>query len=148
MNITARHALAGLALALASQACTTEDVSNVSSELGLPPGGGNGNNFYWAAYAKAPYIYKGCPDPGPEPWAERATLLARRGTGVLELELGTAVALDVRALSLPRGVRLVPNTRGATITVDDPSVGEPLALSIGVASGRCAYDLEAEIAYQ
>lgn len=131
---------------MASQACATEELSDVSSELGLPPGGSNGNHFYWAAYSKAPYIYKGCPDPGPEPWAERATLLARRGTQVLELELGTEVALAVRAIDIPAGVAFEPNSRGATITVRDPFVD--VAFSFGVASGRCSYTLGAEVAYQ
>jgi len=148
MKITARHALTTLALALASQACATEDLSTTDSELGIPPSGGSGSHFYWAAYEKVPYIYKGCPDPGPEPWAERATLLARRGTNVLELELGTAVPLEIRATSLPRGMALKPNSRGATLVVDDASVGDPIGFTMSVVSGRCSYELAAEISYQ
>lgn len=139
-----------LALVLAAQACVPadEDLGTTAFQLGLQPTGGSTNHFYWAAYEDAPYIYKGCPEPGPQPWAERATLHARRGESQLEVELGTAVALDVQALSAPRGVRLTPNPRGVTITVGDPFVGDPFVWSIRVIHERCAYDLEAEIVYE
>lgn len=121
------------------------DTGTTASELGLQPGGANGNHFYWAAYEKKPYIYKGCPDPGPEPWAERATLFVRRGTPVIELELGTAVALDVRALEVPPdpGFGFRGNSRGATIAV--PEGAERLAFTFLVNNERCTYELEAEI---
>jgi hypothetical protein len=107
--------LGALALALASQACmNAETLGTDSSELGIPPTGGTSDHFYWEAYEKQPYIYKGCPDPGPEPWAERATLQARRGTGVLE-RAGTAVALDIRAV-------LAAGWRGPTRGDRSPSV--------------------------
>jgi hypothetical protein len=145
--------IATFALVLAIGACATDEATEVTegttvSALGIPPTGGTSNRFYWEAYEWAPYIYKGCPDPGPEPWAENATLMPRRGTSVLELELGTAVALDVRAIALPRGVSFKPNARGGTISVGDPHVGDPLGITLKVTHGDCSYELGAEIAYQ
>lgn len=154
MKIGSRHIINTLAVALtliASACATTEeagDLGTTESELGIPPTGGSGNKFHWNAYEKKPYIYKGCPDPGPEPWAEKATLMPRVGTRVLELELGTAVPLNLRALSLARGVTFTPNSRGATIAVDNPSIGDPLGMTLLVTSGACSYEIEAEIAYQ
>jgi hypothetical protein len=121
------------------------DVGTTASELGLQPGGSNGNHFYWAAYDEKPYIYKGCPDPGPEPWAERATLHVPRGMNVIELELGTEVALNIRALEVPPdpGFWFRPNTRGATIGI--PTGARYLPFSFLVNNERCNYTLDAEI---
>jgi hypothetical protein len=138
-----------MAVALASQACLSEDLEDTTateSELGIPGGGSNGNHFYFAAYSKVPYIYKGCPDPGPEPWNGKATLLAKKGTREIELELGTAVALDVRARSLPAGVTLKPNARGATFTIGNPSDLVPMTLAVSHRS--CTYEVQIEVAYQ
>lgn len=87
----------------------------------------------------------GCPDPGPEPWAERATLFVPRGMGIIELELGTAVPLEIRARSLPPdpGFAFRPNSRGATIAIPDGS--RYLPFSFVAISGRCSYELDAEI---
>jgi hypothetical protein len=119
------------------------DVGTTASELGLQPGGANGNHFYWAAYSKEPYIYKGCPDPGPEPWAERATLYVPRGMNVIELELGTAVPLNIRGRSIPEGMAFRPDSRGATIGI--PTGARELAFSVLVNNERCNYVLDAEI---
>ena len=136
--------LGTLTLVLAS-ACVAETTSTTESELGLKPTGGSGSHFYWAAYEQQPYIYKGCPEPGPEPWAERATLYIEPGTRTIELELGTAVPLEVRALSVPRGMTIMGHSRGATISHEDTWVGDPFTLL--VTSGRCSYEIEAEIAF-
>ena len=137
-----------LSVALASQACVADeaDTTAAESELGIPGGGSGGNHFYFAAYEKVPYIYKGCPDPGPEPWNVKATLLAKKGMRTIELELGTAVALDVRARGLPDGVSFKPNARGGTFTVGDPTGLK--GVSLAVSHLRCQYDVQAEIAYQ
>jgi hypothetical protein len=141
-----------LALSLAFgglAACVDMDdtaTTSESSELGLEPGGTNGNHFYWAAYSKVPYIYKGCPDPGPEPWAERATLYVPRGMNVIELELGTEVPLNIRGLSIPTGMAFRPDTRGATIGI--PTGARYLPFTFLVNSDRCNYELEAEIVVQ
>ena len=153
MTVTSRHVLSSFALALvvASQACATDEVEPTSfaaSELGLSPGGTKLNHFYWAAYDEKPYIYKGCPDPGPEPWRETATLYARRGTAELELELGTAVPLEIRPTVVPRGVAFRPNERGLTISVGDAFVGDPFRWTMVVASGRCSYELNAQVVYE
>lgn len=142
LTLTLSLAFGGLA------ACIDMDdnvVGTTSSELGLQPGGPNGNHFYWAAYSKAPYIYKGCPDPGPEPWAEAATLFARRGTRVVELELGTAVPLNIRALEVPPDpyFSFRPTSTGANIAI--PEGPQHLRFSFLVNSGRCNYTLDAEI---
>jgi hypothetical protein len=135
-----------LSLSLGVAGCVeTDDTGTTAAELGLQPGGANGNSFYWAAYDHKPYIYMGCPDPGPEPWAERATLYVPRGMPVVELELGTAVALDIRALELPPDpdFQFRPNARGATIGI--PEGAEQLSFSFRATSGRCSYELDAEI---
>ena len=119
------------------------DVGTTASELGLEPGGSNGNHFHWNAYSKVPYIYKGCPDPGPEPWAELATLHVPRGMNVIELELGTEVPLNIRGLSIPTGMAFRPNERGATIGI--PTGARYLPFTFLVNSERCTYELEAEI---
>jgi hypothetical protein len=127
-------------------ACVDTDATETTAaELGLQPTGASGNHFHWNAYEKKPYIYMGCPDPGPQPWAERATLFVRRGTPVIELELGTAVALNVRALEVPPdpGFEFRGHSRGATIAV--PEGAEHLAFSFLVNNERCNYTLEAEI---
>jgi len=152
MNIGSRQIITTFALVLAASACaTTEETGELGtteSALGIPPTGGSSNKFHWNAYEKKPYIYKGCPDPGPDPaWAEKATLLPRAGTRVLEVELGTAVPLNVRVLSLSRGLRFTPKENGATIAVDSPSLGG-LAFTLLVTSGDCSYELDAEIEYQ
>jgi hypothetical protein len=138
-----------VAVALASQACISEDIEDTTaaeSALGIPGGGSNGNHFYFAAYSKVPYIYKGCPDPGPEPWYGKATLLAKKGTREIELELGTAVALDVRARALPDGVALKPNARGATIIIGNPVDVVPVKLAVSHRS--CTYEVQVDVAYQ
>jgi hypothetical protein len=139
-----------VAVALASQACISEDIEDTTtaaeSELGIPGGGSSGNHFYFAAYSKVPYIYKGCPDPGPEPWNSKPTLLAKKGMKVIELELGTAVALEVRAGSLPAGMTIKPNARGATLVIGNPNDLVPFSLK--VSHKTCAYEVQAEIAFQ
>jgi len=140
--------LSVIALVLAS-ACVAETTSTVDSELGLEPGGTNGNHFYWAAYQQQPYIYKGCPDPGPEPWAEAAVLHAKKGTSMIELELGTAVPLDVRGLNVPRGMSILGNDRGAVMAVDMflAEAGE-VRFSLLVNNERCSYELDAMISFE
>ena len=137
-----------LTLSLGLGACVDmddTDTETTASELGLQPGGANGNHFYWAAYEKQPYIYKGCPDPGPQPWAERPTLFVPRGMGTIELELGTAVPLEIRALEVPPdpGFAFRPNSRGATISI--PAGPPLLPFSFLVNNERCSYELDAEI---
>lgn len=145
MKIVAFLALS-LSLCLSLGACVeTDGTDTTASELGLQPGGANGNRFHWNAYEKKPYIYMGCPDPGPEPWAELATLFVPRGMGVIELELGTAVTLDLRLGEIPPdpGFWFRPNSRGATIGI--PQGAEQLRFSFTAISGRCSYELDAEI---
>lgn len=137
------------AVALASQACVSEDIEDTTvaeSQLGIPGGGSSGNHFYFAAYSWQPYIYKGCPDPGPEPWYGGATLLAKKGTRIIELELGTAVALDVRARSLPAGVEIKPDARGATFIIGNPVDTVPITLAVTHRS--CTYEVKVEVAYR
>lgn len=150
MKTTTISGAVALALALLTPTgCVTDEpaTGTAASGLGLHGGGAAGNHFYWAAYEKQPYIYKGCPDPGPEPWAEAAVLFARRGTSMIELELGTAVPLTVRPLSLPRGMSVMPNSRGMDIAVGDP-YGDPLRFTFQVDSGACSYQLEAAIVFE
>jgi hypothetical protein len=139
--------LSVIALVLAS-ACVAETTTTVDSELGLEPGGGSGNHFYWAAYEKQPYIYKGCPDPGPEPWAEAAVLHAKKGTTTIELELGTAVPLNVSGLDVPRGLTIVGNDRGASMAVDMFLDADRIPFSLLVNNERCSYQLDAVIWFE
>lgn len=144
-------ALGTLTLALATPGCLSEEptTSDTEAELGLS---GDGRydvaRFYWAAYEDEPYIYKGCPEPGPQPWRDRARIAVPRGTDVVEVELGTAVPLEIRALDVPRGLDLRAHDRGVTISVGDPFVGDPIPWSILVNNEKCSYELHAELAFE
>lgn len=139
-----------VAVAVASQACISDEPEGTAdreSELGLPGSGANGNHFYYAAYSKKPYIYMGCPDPGPEPvWSQNPQLLAKKGMRTIELELGTAVALEVRAKAMPKGVEFRANDRGGTFSIPEASGKVPLTLA--VTHRACTFEVNVEVAYQ
>lgn len=143
-------ALGTLTLALASPGCLSDEPTTTETAAELASSGDRSGiaHFYWAAYDDEPYIYKGCPDPGPEPWRDRARIAVPRGTDIVEVELGTAVPLAIRALDVPRGLDLRAHDRGVTISVGDPFVGDPIPWSILVADEGCSFELHAELAFE
>lgn len=147
--MTTFQILTALALGLSAGACVADDLGATSSELASQPDGtGRSQHFYWAAYEDAPYIYKGCPEPGPQPWRAPAAIESKLGTEQIEVELGTAVALDIAVLEAPRDVELTPNPRGVSISVGDPFVGDPIPWKLRVSHESCSYELSAEITFR
>ena len=100
--------------------------------------------FYWAAYAWAPYIYKGCPDPGPEPWGLTPIIHADPRAQVVDVELGSAVALDVEVMTAPHNGRIIPSSHGFAFL---PSTTEPTRdrVELRIASGACSYKASADL---
>jgi hypothetical protein len=143
--------LGALALALSCAACveTDDQLATATSDLGLEPDDSSGSRFYWAAYQHEPYIYKGCPEPGPDPqpWAEAAELRVRKDVRTLQLELGTAVSLDIEPLSAPRGIELVPTKTGLDVNIA-AAYDSFAPISFLVNNEKCSFKLEAELQFE
>ena len=101
--------------------------------------------FSWAAFDRAPYLYTGCPDPGPEPWRDIPAIVARGGDALVDVELASAVALDVAVVTAPSNGTITTSSHGFAFV---PAAGaEPSTsrVALRVTHDACTYLLAADL---
>ena len=98
----------------------------------------------WPAYANPPYIYKGCPDPGPEPWRAVKSIVAEPGVTAIEVRLRSTVPLRVEVTAAPRNGRVAATARGFTF-VPSTTAATRERVRLRITSGACKYDATAEL---
>lgn len=99
--------------------------------------------FLWPAYPIEPHVYRGCPEPGPEPWSDTPRIAVAPTTRTLAVALESIAPLTIEVLTSPRNGRLTATADGFTFA---PTTIEAMADrgAVRITSGACSYVAEAD----
>lgn len=112
--------------------------------LSLFPAASRCRRADWRAYSREPYVYMGCPDPGPAPWTDVPTFAIDGASASLEVDLASAVPLGVTVVAAPSNGRVLTSSYGFAF-VPNTTAATRDRVTLRVTSGTCQYDVTAEL---